>query len=152
MVNELLHEDNDTSMFVTVFYGSYNPRTGELIYANGGHNSPLLVRPDGTSSLLPLTDGIAVGLVPGIGYKQDTVVLAPGDLLILYTDGVTEAMNGDYEEFGIEPLQEIFAASPPKSAKEATETVFNAIKEFVGDTPQSDDITCLIVCRSEGRS
>ncbi len=151
-VNDLLHEDNDASMFVTVFYGAYEPRTGELIYANGGHNSPLLVHADGSSSMLPLTDGIAIGLVPGIGYKQDTVILAPGDVLILYTDGVTEAMNGDYQELGIEPLQEIFAAAPPKSAKEATETVFNAIKEFVGDTPQSDDITCLTVRRSEGGS
>ena len=151
-VNDLLHEDNDASMFVTVFYGAYEPRTGELIYANGGHNSPLLVHADGSSSMLPLTDGIAIGLVPGIGYKQDTVILTRGDVLILYTDGVTEAMNGDYQEFGIEPLQEIFAASPPKSAKEATETVFNAIKEFVGDTAQSDDITCLTVRRTEGRS
>ncbi len=150
-LNELLHEDNDTSMFVTVFYGAYDPRTGELIYANGGHNSPLLVHPDGSSSMLPLTGGVAIGLVPGLGYKQDTVILAPGDVLILYTDGVTEAMNGDYEEFGIEPLQEIFAAAPPKTAKEATETVFNAIKEFVGDTPQSDDITCLVICRSEAK-
>ncbi len=150
MLNELLHEDNDTSMFVTVFYGAYDPRTGELTYANGGHNSPLLIHTDGRFSMLPLTDGVAVGLVPGLGYKQDTVILAPGDVLILYTDGVTEAMNGDYEEFGIEPLQEIFAAAPPKSAKEATEMVFNAIKEFVGDTPQSDDITCLVIRRSEG--
>ena len=150
-LNELLHEDNDTSMFVTVFYGAYDPRTGELIYANGGHNSPLLVHPDGSSSMLPLTGGVAIGLVPGLGYKQDTVILTPGDVLILYTDGVTEAMNGDYEEFGIEPLQEIFAAAPPKTAKEATETVFNAIKEFVGDTPQSDDITCLVICRSEAK-
>ncbi len=149
MVNEMLNEDNDTSMFVTVFYGAYNPRTGELVYANGGHNSPLLVHSDGSSSLLPLTDGVAVGLVPGIGYKQDAVTLAPGDVLILYTDGVTEAMNGGYEELGIEPLREIFAAAPPKTPKEATETVFNAIKEFVGDTPQSDDITCLVVRRSE---
>lgn len=148
-VNELLHEDNDTGMFVTILYAVYNPYSGELSYANGGHNSPLIVRPDGSSSLLPLTGGIALGVVPDMPYQQQSINLAPGDLAFLYTDGVTEAMNEEGEEFGVERLQEVFAANPPSNPKEANEAVFSAVSEFAGDTPQSDDITCLAVARSE---
>ncbi|MCY4436179.1 MAG: SpoIIE family protein phosphatase [Chloroflexi bacterium] len=148
-VNDLLHEDNDTGMFVTVLYAVYSPTSGELAYANGGHNSPLLVRPDGSSSLLPLTGGIALGVMPELPYQQQTVTLAPGDLAFLYTDGVTEAMNAEGEEFGVERLQEVFATNPPRDPEEANEAVFAAVSEFAGETPQSDDITCLALYRSE---
>ncbi len=148
-VNDLLHEDNDTGMFVTILYAVYNPFTGELAYANGGHNSPLIVHPDGSSYLLPLTGGIALGVAPGLPYQQQTVNLAPGEIAFLYTDGVTEAMNEEGEEFGVERLQEVFASNPPSNMKEANEAVFSAVSEFAGDTPQSDDITCLAVSRSE---
>ena len=148
-VNDLLHEDNDTGMFVTVLYAVYSPTSGELAYANGGHNSPLLVHPDGSSSLLPLTGGIALGVMPELPYQQQTVTLAPGDLAFLYTDGVTEAMDADGEEFGVERLQEVFASNPPRDAQEANEAVFAAVSEFAGETPQSDDITCLALYRSE---
>ena len=147
MVNTLLHEDNETMMFVTVFYAEYNPETGELLYANGGHNSPLVVHPDGSSELLPLTGGVAIGLVPDIEYEQASYQVNKGDTVILYTDGVTEAMNANDDEFGIEPLQASFASAPPEGAEEATHRVFNAIREFAGDTPQSDDITCVTIRR-----
>ena len=148
-VNELLHNDNEAAMFVTVFYVVYDPATGQLTYANGGHNPPLVVHADGSSDILPLTGGIALGLVPGIEYRQNTVALAPGDTAVLYTDGVTEAMNGEGEFFGTERLQETFASAPPTDAREANETVFRAVHSFVGDTPQSDDITCLALYRSK---
>ena len=148
-VNDLLHEDNDTGMFVTILYAVYNSSTGEFTYANGGHNSPLIVHPDGSSSLLPLTGGIALGVVPDIPYQQQSINLAPGDLAFLYTDGVTEAMNAQEEEFGVERLQEVFATNPPRDPKEANEAVFKAVSDFAGDTPQSDDITCLAIYRSE---
>lgn len=148
-VNELLHEDNDTGMFVTILYAVYNPFTGEFAYANGGHNSPLVVHPDGSSSLLPLTGGIALGVAPGLPYQQQSMNLSPGDSVFLYTDGVTEAMNEDGEEFGVERLQAVFASSPPSNPQQANEAVFSAVSEFAGDTPQSDDITCLALNRSE---
>ncbi len=148
-VNDLLHEDNDTGMFVTILYAVYSSSTGELTYANGGHNSPLLVHADGTSSLLPLTGGIALGVVPELEYQQQTVRLAPGEFVFLYTDGVTEAMNAEGEEFGVERLQDVFAAGPPEDPKAANEAVFEAVSEFAGDTDQSDDITCLAIYRSE---
>ena len=148
-VNDLLNEDNDTAMFVTTLYATYDPASGELSYANGGHNSPLIVHADGTSDLLPLTGGIALGVVPDLEYAQKTVTLLPGDTLVLYTDGVTEAMNVDGEEFGTERLQEVFVGPNSKNGQEASQAVFQAVSSFAGDTPQSDDITCLTLCRGE---
>ena len=148
-VNDLLNEDNDTAMFVTTLYATYDPASGELSYANGGHNSPLIVHADGTSGLLPLTGGIALGVVPDFEYEQNTVTLLPGDTLVLYTDGVTEAMNVDGEEFGTQRLQEVFVGPNSKNGQEASQAVFQAVSSFAGDTPQSDDITCLTLCRGE---
>ena len=113
-VNSLLQDGNDTGMFVTVFYGVYNTATGELTYANGGHNPPLIVHPDGSSTLLPATSGIALGVVPQFEYSETTVKLFPGDTAFLYTDGVTEASNAGGEFFGLERLQEMFAGTPPQ--------------------------------------
>ena len=149
-VNDLLLEDNEGSMFVTVLYAVYDPSNRKLTYANGGHNSPLVVHADGVSALLPLTDGIALGIVPGLPYQQNTVTLSPGDTVILYTDGVTEAMNGEEEQFGLDPLSEFFQANPPQDPEQATAAVFEAVNSFAGDTPQSDDITCLVLqCRED---
>ena len=142
-VNNLLNEDNETEMFVTVLYAEYNPHSGEFVYASGGHDPPLLVKPDGTSTSLPLTGGIALGLLPELDYRQNSVVLAPGDTIVLYTDGVSEAMDGDEKQFGLVRLREALAANPGQDAEAANQTVFRAVGEFVGDTPASDDITCL---------
>ncbi len=146
-VNQLLCEDNEAAMFVTLIYGVYDPETGRLTYANGGHNPPLIVHSDNSSTLLPPTDGLALGLVPGYEYQQRTVTVAPGEALVLYTDGVTEAMNGDEEEFGVERLQDIFKKSNPHEPYAITRLIFDAVDTFAGDTPQSDDVTCLTLCR-----
>ena len=149
IVNELIQENNDASMFVTVLYAVYDPTTGDLTYANGGHNSPFIFHPDGSSTLLPSTDGVALGILPGLEYQQNSVSLAPNDTLLLYTDGVTEAMNIQDEEFGMERLTETFKDGPPMDPKEVAEAVFDAVREFAGDTSQSDDITCLVLHRNE---
>ena len=148
-VNELLQEDNEAGMFVTVLYGVYDPSNSELTYANGGHNSPLVVHRNGTSTLLPLTQGIALGVSPNIQYKQNTVTLFPGDTVVFYTDGVTEAMNGAEEQFGLDRLRQLFSATAPQDPEKANLAVFEAVNAFVGDTPHSDDITCLTFYRSE---
>ena len=113
----------------------YNPATGELTYANGGHNTPLIVHADGSSTLLPLTGGIALGVMDDLPYQQRTITIAPGDTVILYTDGVTEAMNGAGEEFGVERLCEVFAAASPKNSREAVMAIFEAVNAFAGETP-----------------
>ena len=146
-VNNVLEEDNESAMFVTVLYAEYDPVTGELAYANGGHNAPVIFHEDGSSTLLPLTDGVALGLMPGLEYRQETVTLSPSDTLVLYTDGVTEAMSPDNEEFGLERLREIFAAAPLSDPEAVNTAIFQAVDDFAGDTPQSDDITCLTLCR-----
>ena len=146
-VNSLLSEDNETMMFVTLVYVDYDPETGNLVYANGGHCNPLVVRPDGSSFELPLTAGVALGVMPGLEYRQDSYTLNPGETMVLYTDGVSEAMNAEGEEFGVERLQQLFASQPPVSARRANEAVLQAVAEFAGDTPQSDDVTCLVLRR-----
>ena len=148
-VNALLHEDNETQMFVTVLYAVYDPETGEFTYASGGHDAPLLVHPDGISELLPLTGGIALGIVSDLAYGQNSVVLDHGDTLVLYTDGVTEAMNGEGEQFGIERLRKVFSDRAPKDANEAAHKIFEAVNTFADGAAQSDDITCLTLRRSE---
>ena len=148
-VNSLLHEDNETQMFVTVLYAVYDPDTGDFTYASGGHDAPLLIRADGTSELLPLTGGIALGLIPGLEYSQNSVTLNQGETLVLYTDGVTEAMNGDGEQFGVERLREVFSNAAPKDSSEATRMIFEAVNAFADGAAQSDDITCLTLRRSE---
>ena len=149
-VNDMLTEDNEAFMFVTVLYAVFDPYSGTLTYANGGHTNPLLVHSDGTSEELPLTGGIALGVMPKLEYKESSVTLAEGDTLVLYTDGVSEAMNYEGEEFGIDRLREIFVNSVPASARAANEAILQAVSDFAGDTPQSDDVTCLVLQRIGG--
>ena len=146
-VNDQLCEDNDAEMFVTVLYAVYDPQTKELTYSNGGHDSPLIIHADGSSTLLPLTRGIALGVMPGLTYNQQSVKLEPGDTVILYTDGVTEAMNAEGEQYGLDDLRGMFSGSPPGSSEGANKSVFDAVHRFAQDTPQSDDITCLVMRR-----
>ena len=145
-VNDLLYANNETMMFVTLFYAVFDPESGTLAYANGGHNAPLLVHADGSSELLPLTGGVAAGVVPDLDYRSSTVSLSPGDTVVLYTDGVTEAMSPADEEFGVERLCGVFAEGPFPDAQQANTAIFQAVSEFAADAPQFDDITCLTLC------
>ena len=146
-VNQLLCENNDTAMFVTLFFAAYDPETGQVSYANGGHNPPMIVRPDGAWALLEAPPGIALGVLPDMDYEHRDLRLAPGETLVFYTDGVTEAENVDREQFGVDGLARVFAESPPTDARETTAAVFQAVREFAGAAPQFDDITCLTLHR-----
>ena len=148
-VNSLLQDDSDTGMFVTLFYGIYDPATNEFTYANGGHNPPLIVHADGSSTVLAMTGGVVLGVVPSIQYEQTTIALSPGDTILLYTDGITDATNEEGEFFGLERLQATFAGNPPRDSRAANDAVFEALQNFVGDAAQADDITCLALSRSE---
>ena len=148
-VNDLLNEENEAAMFVTLLYAVFNPSNGLLNYANGGHNPPIIVHPDGSSTLLPTTGGIALGVAPNFQYEESSVILDPGDTIVLYTDGVTEAMNAEGEEFSLDRLRDLFTNVPPRNPKETNTAIFDAVSAFAGDTPQSDDITCLACRRSE---
>jgi len=146
-VNNFLCDNNDTAMFVTVVYAVYDPKSGHLTYANGGHNTPIVVDRNGVAKELPLTGGVALGLVPDLEYAHHAIMVEPGDTVVLYTDGVTEAMNAEQEEFGMERLMKLFEDSPPASAQETNDVVFAAVEKFAGDAAQSDDITCMTLHR-----
>ncbi len=148
-VNELLNENNETSMFVTLFFAIFDPASGLLTFANAGHNPPLIIHADGSHTMFGTSAGVALGVVPGIEYTQQQIRLQPGDMAVCYTDGVTEAENENQDQFGLEQLTALFSESPPTSAREANDTVFRAVETFSGNAPQFDDITCLTLYRSE---
>lgn len=147
--NRKLSVENDAAMFVTLFYGVYNLKTGKFVFANGGHNPPLLVREDGSSELFGGTKGVALGIVSEAEFEESSIDLAVGDLIVLYTDGVTEAENADYKMLDVDGLKTVFKDGVPASAEEANLKVFKAVKDFAGDHPQSDDITCVTVLRTK---
>ena len=142
-VNELLAEDNETCIFITLFYGVLDLRDGSFRYSNGGHNPPRLVRSDSRIEELPSTENLVLGVAPGHEYHNAEVRLAPGDALFLYTDGITEAQNSSEEEFGEERLDEKLASLGQATPRDVVTAVVDAVHAFAGDAPQSDDITCI---------
>ena len=150
-VNDAICEQNPQDLFVTLFYGILDPDTGEFIYANAGHNPPFVVRPLGEVAPLPMTGGVAVGVMPGLPYNEIAVTLTPGDTMFLYTDGITEAMNVDQEEFTEARLEAVLADGHDLPVDVVLTNVTSAVVEFVGGAEQSDDITC-IVLRYDGNA
>jgi sigma-B regulation protein RsbU (phosphoserine phosphatase) len=100
--NDLLCQGNDAAMFVTLFLAYYDLKTGEIVYANGGHNPAVIVAADGSTREFGAKTGAALGLMPDLAYKQNTETLAPDEILVLYTDGVNEAVSPDKTMFGME--------------------------------------------------
>lgn len=141
-LNDLLVEGNEKSLFVTVFYGILDLDTGVLTYANGGHNPPFLLSQDGTVTPLEGTGGIVLALQAGLDYEERSVVLKPGDTLMMYTDGVTEAMNHDQIMFGDALLADKLSVCGGMSANELTEHLIATVHDFSVGCPQTDDITC----------
>ena len=147
-VNDLLCEGNDAMMFVTVLYAVYDPNTGNLTYANGGHPTPYVRRADGSVISLAFTGGVALGVLEGQEYSQGSFQVQPGDVVFFYSDGVSEAMNEKGEEFGVDLLSAVLANTPSQDPQDINNAMFAGVRAFAGDTPQSDDITCLTLCRS----
>jgi len=142
-VNNILCEDNDACIFVTVFYAVYDPASGSLAFVNAGHPPPLLVHADGSSEFLPMTGGTALGIMDGIPFTQKSVVLKPGETLLMYTDGVTEAMNPKDEEFTPARLPGLFDAQSTQDVRDAVNRIVAAVDVHAAGAPQSDDITCV---------
>ena len=143
--NDVLCGQNPLDLFVTVFYCILDPATGLLRYANGGHNPPLLRRADGAVEALSGTGGLVLGAMPGIAYPDHELQLRPGDRLVLYTDGVTEAFNAADEAYGTERLVQDLEARGAGSAAELMEHICRGVAGFVGAAAQSDDITLVVV-------
>ena len=146
--NRIIWNDTTSDLFVTVFYGIWSATTEKLVYGNAGHNPPLLLRRGGKSQLLR-GEGIAMGVLEEVAIEQKEVALRPGDVAIFYTDGVTEAMNEDNDEFGLDRLRLAAAGAQQKSAAEIVEAITCAIRDYAGETPQFDDITLVVMKRQE---
>jgi serine phosphatase RsbU (regulator of sigma subunit) len=143
--NERILQETHTDMFVTTFYGILEPEAGRLIYCNAGHHPPYLLHADGLEALgrgaLPL------GILEDTSWEQDTALLAPGDTLVLYTDGVTDARAPDGTLFGHERLLEMIRACRGCEAHDMQEAILDTIHRFVDTAPRFDDLTLLIVAR-----
>ena len=145
--NRLLASYSVDCMFLTVFYAIYNTNTGFITYCNAGHNPPHLLRANGTIEELPMARNMIVGAFDNIEYKEDTLQLEHGDTLVMFTDGVTEAMNGAEQEFGVERLDRILSGLAGKGSQQIVEAVKAGVSDFVDDAEQSDDITMLVLKR-----
>jgi sigma-B regulation protein RsbU (phosphoserine phosphatase) len=143
--NTIISHDSKSGMFVTLFYGLMDSTSRTFTYVNAGHNPPVhYCAADGNLSELEAT-GIAMGVLDDAQYTQDTVQMAQDDLLILYTDGITEAENNQLEMFGLEQLKKVILVSHELSSMDIVEEILIAVRAFTGDQPQSDDITLMVI-------
>ena len=148
-VNNRLCAANQADMFVTSWYGVFNPDTGYVHYANAGHNPPALLRAGGQFEFLRSRAGFVLGGMEGINYRTQELTLGVGDVIFLYTDGVTEATNANDELFGDERLLAVLNSDEAAGANagELCALVKREVDAFVGDAPQFDDITMLCLKR-----
>ena len=145
VVNDLLCQDNESCIFITLFFGVLDLGTGTLDYSNAGHNPPMVLRPDGSVVTLEPTGNLVLGITPQHGYRNGSAQLEIGDTLFLYTDGITEAENPRGELFEETRTTERLAGLAGGSAKEVAVGVVEAVQVFTEGAPQSDDITCLVM-------
>jgi serine phosphatase RsbU (regulator of sigma subunit) len=155
-MNRLLYRSAARNRFASLFYAEFDEATDLLTFVNAGHNPPLLWRRNG--GLKPVTapgpalvqrlctGGLVIGALAAVRYEQDVVQLADGDLLVAYTDGVTEAFDASGEEFGEDRLRVAIESAQGLSAAEVAQAIVEAVRAFSVDTPQHDDIT-LVVAR-----
>jgi sigma-B regulation protein RsbU (phosphoserine phosphatase) len=142
-VNKILVDDSPSNMFVTLFYGVLDTRSGAFEYCNGGHNSPYLLSNDGVIKQIPEIGGPLIGAMKGVEYQSTVLMLQPGESLLFYTDGVTEAFNKDSEEYKEARLEKVLEGKHSLNMNELITQVFEDVQLFTNGVEQSDDITCL---------
>jgi sigma-B regulation protein RsbU (phosphoserine phosphatase) len=144
-VNDELAQNNDSCMFVTLFLAYLDVSTGEMTYTNAGHNPPYLRRRDGTCERLDRRHGPVAGAMEGLAYRQDNVKLEAGDVLLLYTDGVTEAQNEAEQLYSEERLATLLAELPYDTTENLVGAVLEDVRDFEDGAQQADDITIVAV-------
>ena len=147
-VNQQMAESTSAETYVTLFYGELNTATGQFLYANAGHNYPILARSDGSIELLK-TGGLVIGALPDIEYESATVKLEADDLLVLFTDGLSEAMDESEVEYGEERLRQLITSHRTKDAGSLLETVLADVHSHDPTSPPRDDTT-LIALKMNG--
>ncbi len=142
-VNTMLCMDNPSAMFVTVFYGILNTRTGEVVYSNAGHNSPYILRRDGRIEPAATTNGLVLGAFANVKQAAKQILLQPGESMFLYTDGITEATDLNVAPFTEERLQECLQRASGSALADMVSSVVAAVNTFAQGAPQADDVTVL---------
>ena len=142
-VNELLAKENENMRFVTAFYGQLNYRTGHVVFANAGHNRPYWLKKSGEMVLLQAAQNVPLGIMEQVIYNEGEIDLEPGDRLFLYTDGLTDAIDGDSKKYGEQPTIDLLKTIQDKTVQEQIELVKNQVEQFSKGQPQFDDITML---------
>lgn len=142
-VNTELSQNNDAAMFVTVFLGMMDIRTGKIEYSNAGHNPPYIRRNGGVVEKLDAFHGPVIGALPGLHYKEDKTVMERGDIIVVYSDGITEAMNIDDELYSDDRLEQFLASDNINTPQKLADQVVRDVKKHEGDADQADDITIL---------
>lgn len=145
-LNNLIHSNTALDKFITFFIGILNTKDHTLEYVNAGHNNPIFYSADAKLNLLDV-GGIILGIMPRYSYKTGKISLQPTDLILTYTDGVSETINRDEEEFGEQRLYDLVKSQNQQPVKQIVENVWRAIDEFAAGEPQADDITMLAVRR-----
>jgi serine phosphatase RsbU (regulator of sigma subunit)/CheY-like chemotaxis protein len=152
LLNRYLCDNNPSQMFVTLYAGILDLRTGIVEYCDGGHEPPFLIRNRQKPELTDKQGGVALGIFPECRYRSATLQLDPGDTLFLYTDGVTEARNAEGDFFKIDGIETVLAADGTSSSECICQAVMKGLGQFVGGAPQNDDITMLAVSYRGPRS
>ena len=145
--NDLLCKESVESMFVTVFYAIYNIRTGEIDYCNGGHNAPYILKANGQVEMMPMSQNCLVGTIDGWQYTSAKTQLGVGDTLLMYTDGVNEAFNSEFQEYGEDRMEQLLQKHNGDDCRTLIEAQMSDVKAYAGDAPQSDDITIMALKR-----
>lgn len=144
--NKLLFKSTDPDKFATVFYGILDPLTGTVEFANGGHDAPLLMRStDGIDSLN--ATGLLVGIMEETIYEKGSITMEKGDILLIYTDGVTEAMDPELHEYGVQRLKQILSSQQTQSADAIRHAIIQDVRQHATGASQSDDITLMVIKR-----
>jgi sigma-B regulation protein RsbU (phosphoserine phosphatase) len=146
IANERLLADTTTDLFVTACYAILNPENGSLTYINAGHNAFYVFRASGEVETLGRT-GLPLGTFEQLTWETPTLQFAPGDTLLLFTDGLVEARNADREQFGQDRLEAVVKAAVGGAAADIQAALINTVQQFAGDEPQFDDITLVIAVR-----
>jgi sigma-B regulation protein RsbU (phosphoserine phosphatase) len=151
-VNRLVYEASASNRYATFFYGQYDPASRQLTYVNAGHNPPMLFHcSDGEWPVCRLeTGGTVVGLLESFSYEQATLTIAPGDILIAFTDGISEAMNDAQDEFGEDRLIETIKRCAVLSPAEIIACIMRTADAFVAGAKQNDDMTLVVLCAQTG--